>query len=85
MKSRLAGLKTITVSVPGVLLEEWTAKELEASLPFPTMAQKNCGRLHLLQGSTYQGMQRHGEIARAETRGLSPKQPIGLRANKEFL
>jgi len=35
VKSRLAGLKTITVSAPGVLLEEWTVEELEANPPPP--------------------------------------------------
>ncbi len=33
VKSRLAGLKTITISAPGVLLEEWSVEELEACSP----------------------------------------------------
>ena len=50
VKSQLTGVKTVTVSAPGVLLEEWTPEELQVLAPshLYTTASSSTVRLYIV-------------------------------------
>lgn len=50
VKSQLTGVKTVTVSAPGVLLEEWSPEELQVLAPsnLYTIASSSSVRLYIM-------------------------------------